>query len=547
MYNKKEWVSNEVISKEALNNMENGIADLDERLENLEDKEVEVDLSDYQEKTDNNLVTESKDIVGAINELFQSANNGKEIIADAIGEPLNAEDTFAAMGNDIKGLLSTFKTNMMNNGVAVESSDKFKSLIDKIATMAEDNSGKGIQFIESIINGTMPNLTWNNGSYSSVLNITFSERLDFTPTLFLVSFSNFSPVYTNNNNFFRSSNIVLDSSLSPFDLNLSNLAFKLYIENVNDSGFTVRVHIDGSTGLTNLGMTVNKFYAIGVGEEDTTLRDSLASILEEDDMASLIAKVDQKFDESGGELDIISATELPATGNEGQICVITDTPVDNFVITSNFNDISNSSAIYMYTSPVSSVFLVSVPSGNITHDYYITKFCKGALSNSLDSYIFMNNQWNELTKAKFAIFENCQYANLDKTGEICDGTNTYKWRYDSSVGLFADIRQQMSSVVYTTFKNALNFDSYTTLEVTGYITDTDSCSLGVSQASSSYASTGSYVSAIENRQNFTTTPATYTYDISSWTGSGYLALHWYTYSYSSSSTHCIYISSIYMY
>ena len=44
--------------------------------------------------------------------------------------------------------------------------------------------------------------------------------------------------------------------------------------------------------------------AIGVGEEDTTLRDSLASILEEegvdvteeDDMASLINKVDEEFD-----------------------------------------------------------------------------------------------------------------------------------------------------------------------------------------------------------------------------------------------------------
>ena len=39
-------------------------------------------------------MTEEKgDLVGAINELFQNANNGKELIASAIGEPLNAEDT----------------------------------------------------------------------------------------------------------------------------------------------------------------------------------------------------------------------------------------------------------------------------------------------------------------------------------------------------------------------------------------------------------------------------------------------------------------------
>lgn len=34
-YNKKTWVSNEVITKEALNNIENGIADLDTIIKNL--------------------------------------------------------------------------------------------------------------------------------------------------------------------------------------------------------------------------------------------------------------------------------------------------------------------------------------------------------------------------------------------------------------------------------------------------------------------------------------------------------------------------------
>ena len=97
--------------------------------------------------TVSNLQTTDKTIVGAINELFQSANNGKQLIADAIGAPLSSNDTFSAMSNDINGLLSTFKTNMMNNGVTVNSSDKFKSLIDKIATLA-DSEGKGIQYAE---------------------------------------------------------------------------------------------------------------------------------------------------------------------------------------------------------------------------------------------------------------------------------------------------------------------------------------------------------------------------------------------------------------
>ena len=81
---------------------------------------------------------EKGSLVGAINELFQSANNGKQLIANAIGEPLSSEDTFSAMSNDINSLLSTFKTNMMNNGIMVESGDKFKQLIDKVTVLVDN-------------------------------------------------------------------------------------------------------------------------------------------------------------------------------------------------------------------------------------------------------------------------------------------------------------------------------------------------------------------------------------------------------------------------
>ena len=87
------------------------------------------------------LQTKEKTVTAAINELFQSANNGKELIANAIGEPLSKDKTFSAMSTDINGLLSTFKTNMMNNGVTIESNDKFKSLIDKVdEKLTKDNN-----------------------------------------------------------------------------------------------------------------------------------------------------------------------------------------------------------------------------------------------------------------------------------------------------------------------------------------------------------------------------------------------------------------------
>jgi hypothetical protein len=70
------------LSKITLDNLSNN---LKEYLENV----GSIDPSVYQEKTDETLITEDKTIVGAINELFQSANNGKELIVSAIGEPLS--------------------------------------------------------------------------------------------------------------------------------------------------------------------------------------------------------------------------------------------------------------------------------------------------------------------------------------------------------------------------------------------------------------------------------------------------------------------------
>ena len=139
----------------------------------LDEEELKAMLKDTM--SINELNTNSKTVIGAINELFQSANNGKQLIANAIGEPVSAEDTFSAMSNDIKGLLSTFKTNMMNAGVVVENGDKFKALIDKIKGLTEGEGNKGIQFA----NGEGE---WETVSVNSDYRVTIPTNLDFTPT-----------------------------------------------------------------------------------------------------------------------------------------------------------------------------------------------------------------------------------------------------------------------------------------------------------------------------------------------------------------------------
>ena len=489
-----------------------------------------IDLSGKQDKTDESLLTESKDVIGAINELFQSANNGKELIANAIGEPLDASDTFSAMSNDINSLLSTFKTNMMNNGITVESSDKFKQLIDKIATMVEEGSGKGIQFAE----GNLYETTLS--SYGTVkYSETFSTNLDFIPTLIFIG-----PVTVMGRNY--------DYSEQVNKLYISNLnstyvrsTTEQYVEiiNISENSFTINFWAANNSSYYGRVYLTNdtKYYAIGIGEEDTTLRDSLADILEnkgvditeEDDMASLITKVDN----IGGGLDIISATELPATGRENQICVITDNPVDNFVITSNYSDINTNNTIYIFlgnsldTTGIKGTNFDLV-SNNITVKYYLLSVHQG--DNKLDSYIYKNNQWTNATMSSVYIVEKGNSVNESYTGGFngdwivgnLNGTPCYVANIPNNASAGGGTMCFDNSTV-----NKINLSDYTTLECTvassmpeysygGYlymfINTTRSITIYVDQLYKYWA--------ISQPGSFTT----YTIDISGITGEFYLGI-----------------------
>ena len=249
--------------------------------------EMHNSLFDYtQAVSDENLMTENKTIVDAINEIY-----GKRLIADSIGEPLNNTDTFTKMSSDINNLLSTFKTNMMNSGVAVESGDKFKTLIDKIKGLTEGEGNKGIQFAEGDLNVNIP---YNNAQWLDAGEIVVPLSLDFTPTYIFIDISFYNSNLDLYNNDFYISNMLSSKIVG------GNVYGYFSLKNVSSDGFTISYPRRPPNYVT----TTNKWYAIGVGEEDTTLRDSLASILqeegvgvaEEDDMASLISKVDEEFD-----------------------------------------------------------------------------------------------------------------------------------------------------------------------------------------------------------------------------------------------------------
>ena len=70
-------------------------------------EKIDIALSDTQGKTDNNLLTTSKEITSAINEVFTNVSNGKQIVANAItdkGIVTNENDTFAIMAQNIRDI-----------------------------------------------------------------------------------------------------------------------------------------------------------------------------------------------------------------------------------------------------------------------------------------------------------------------------------------------------------------------------------------------------------------------------------------------------------
>ena len=524
----------------------NGLGLTESQVQQLINRLKEEEIGDI-----NNLQTNNKTLVSAINELFQNANNGKELIASAIGEPLDSSDTFSAMSNDINGLLGTFKTNMMKNGVTVDSGDKFKALIDKIATLS-DNEGKGLQYTTGFINRTS-NLISEDSDSTTRINLTFDQPLDFTPTRLILSIPVLGLSKDIAGNYYMH-DVSIDSMFCDntngycevHDDNI-NAYVLMYIKNISSTGFTL--YAEKST--TNYPLACpNGIYwvALGVeGEEDTTLRDSLANILgdkgvevsPEDDMATLIGKVDGI---QGSSLDIISATELPSTGKQNQICVITDVEPTSYVLTTNLNDkTTNTNIATVYVSNSASYdtitgSLVPITSGNLTTYYYFNKICQG--DKRLSSYIYQNNTWKQLTQEHIVLLENGTYVNESYHGQLTVGARGH---YYAGEAFTIDTTNTSWYKVISAFAKPFDMTMYNKVKVRAYVnpangesTPSSSARLFISihQNSFGYTDTTSSITAGTtynvykfNEYGIDGLPIQeFTYDISSLTGNYYLGV-----------------------
>ena len=452
---------------------------------------------------------------------------------------------------------------LITNGIYGSTSESWESLINKIQQISPGDGGGGNDSLYSFIHGvnigelelerrllktynsvyTVHEETLNSSTYDALcVNIDINpsattpgivyyvistkERIDFTS---IDSIELTGRVYCPNG----SSAIGIE--YGAYDINITgttgygwDASVPNYIISSGKLCPNDQVNFQTFT-LDTTSLTGNHYFAVTFGCYIPTNYSSNGSICNLNmDVTDITFKGEglgsEGSNSSGGGLDIISATELPATGKENQICVITDNPVNQFMLTSNYNDkTTDSNIITLYTSntasnDVTNGTLISITSGNLITNYYFSKACQG--DNRLSSYIYQNNNWNLITQAYIALLEKGYYVNQSFHGGLA---YDYYIKYSTAGnGIYSAGTQTR---IYATFAKKINFTLYNTIKIKTHIDTTTSpaeCYMytdtttyntyGNSKKTSGYKSFSS-----------TTTPTEITFDISNWTGEQYLA------------------------
>ena len=170
--------------------------------------------------------------------------------------------------------------------------------------------------------------------------------------------------------------------------------------------------------------------------------------------------------------------------------------------------------------------LLSVPSGNMTTNYYFAKACQGEAR--LASYYWSNNKWNELTKKYLYFLENKVLTNISYFGGLYAGSGAVIVN-NNGIYFYSGYNEEFT-YIFTSI-NKINFSLYSKIDVTGFTTyKTNFVTVGipVSQLNTSvtsYSHPSANFRQYSDTKKFETTLSTLTFDISSITGEGYLGFH----------------------
>ena len=452
----------------------------------------------------------NSDIISAVNSLIVDRVDNIESmgkIANAVGNPLDSNDSVNGAVNKLNELLSTFKINMMNNGVTIESGDKFKQLIDKISTLSDEDVIKNTRVIHGTTIGKQVKL--DNGYTDIIVEV---HGIPFEPICGYIKHDGIDNGY-----FISYEGLKICST---------------------DSSNNITIYEDGfrmGTATTESGRTYT-YWVIGIGE-DNTLRDSLANILgdkgievsPEDDMATLIGKVDS----IKGGLDIKAVTELPSVGVEGSIYTVTDNPVENIVVSNDINDYTNDSNtifIQLANASNSKAELVEIVSGYTTVKYYFINTLQGGIG--LETYIYSNNEWRKLTIGEPIFLINGMFVDRNFFGGKA-GSSSY-WSLVEGTGIRLSCSTSTSvDLMFNsygmTLNNLIDFTPFNKLVVEAYGTYSTTFYIGGTTTAKSWAEDGDTASYFKKKvtQSIGTEKQTFTIDVSSWTGEMYLGFQIY--------------------
>lgn len=129
--------------------------------------------------------TAKNDLVSAINEAFQFANDGKTDIASVVGSPATVNDTFALLKTHIQNVKNKGATNLTNKGQSANGNESLDSLMSKIANV---NTGRNSRSGTVTTSGNTSNFTvppGGTGSYVSNYSATVTG-LPFNPSIVIL-------------------------------------------------------------------------------------------------------------------------------------------------------------------------------------------------------------------------------------------------------------------------------------------------------------------------------------------------------------------------
>lgn len=198
--------------------------------------------------------TAKSNLVAAVNELFQFANDGKAKWSNVVGSPLASSDTFTQMQTKTQTIKDTLATNLTAKGQSSTGTETLTALVNKVSSV---ETGKKVAYG----NGFLPyaqGATSASGSLSGL-------GLGFTPNLVFVQITggvplNFDPVaIVNATATYERSPVGLSQAVSTTDTTGNN-RFVFSVTNASSNGLSLS--LSTGRGFSNSGNLSVKYVAI---------------------------------------------------------------------------------------------------------------------------------------------------------------------------------------------------------------------------------------------------------------------------------------------